>query len=73
MKQTPKWRKDLTKTEVKHLVVTMGDTRAAFKRNLLGHADMYKETEEVPCWDCYFIAKKLGIQVDGYPPRKEGE
>jgi len=63
-KRKAKWEKKLTLTEIKHLREnTDGTLRGAkatfqFQKKL---RDKYPHRE--PCWDCKFIADKLGEPV----------
>lgn len=59
------WMKDLTKKEKKHLLEDAGcKTLEQFKRNADHQKKMREKTPGIePCWDCKFIAKKLGLPV----------
>jgi hypothetical protein len=61
---------ELTKKEMKHLRVVAGcRTLSQFKRTAGAQAEQRKrQTFELspllePCWECRFIAKKLGLEV----------
>lgn len=59
-----RWQDKLTTKEMKHLrETTIGrPTLAAFKRNREGQLAMIEMAGIEPCWDCLFIAKKLGLE-----------
>ena len=57
--------KDLTKKERKHLRQVAGcRSLSAFARTASQQAEMRAKNPQVePCWDCRFIAKKLGLEI----------
>jgi len=59
-------KKILTKKEMKHLTKDAGcSTKAAFQRTIDIHAQWRKNPEwQEPCWDCRFIAGKLGMKAE---------
>lgn len=59
-----KW-KDLTKKERKHVREMGVATLREFKKNAEFQAKARREYPEAsePCWDCRFIAKKLGLAI----------
>ena len=63
VKRTKKWHKKVTIKELRHILEsTTTGTLAQFKRNL----DHQRAGDTWPdgtmsCWECHFIAKKLGI------------
>ena len=59
------WRSKLTKKEIKHMTEDAGcKTLDDLKRNFSGQAEMRIQLPKVePCWDCKFIAIKLGFPV----------
>jgi len=57
----PKWQKNLTKDEIKHLSETCRTGKpnlASFKRNR-----EWQIAENVECFHCESIARKLGMDV----------
>lgn len=65
MKRIPKWQKLLTAKERKHLREMDAGTLAAFRRTAAEQARMRRSNGGYPviepCWECKFIARKLGI------------
>ncbi len=54
-KKKPKWQKNLTKGDIKHIKdTTFSGTLAQFRSNRKWH----KETN-VHCWDCVAIERKI--------------
>lgn len=58
-KSIPKWQSKLTAAERSHLRDSTNGTVTleGLKRNLAGQA-----ADGSDCWDCHFIAKKLGLR-----------
>ena len=59
-----RWQSKLTKKELRHLQETIDGppTLALFKLNRDAHHRMKEETGNEPCYECRFIARKLGIE-----------
>ena len=63
-KKLPKWQKELTVKERKHLKEVNVTTLKGAKRNFEAQKEQREEYPEVePCWDCRFIARTLGCPV----------
>jgi len=58
------WIKKLTKKELVHVIEDCGGTLEGFKRNREKQLEMVQKNPDgmEPCWDCKFIAKKLGLE-----------
>lgn len=54
----------LNKKELIHLLETLveRDIETAFRKNRTSQKEMKEKGGVEPCWDCRFIAKKLGIE-----------
>ena len=64
MSTLPKAFSVLTKKEIKHLKVDASvTTLVQFKMTALAQAEMRKTMVCEPCWECKFIAMKLGLPV----------
>lgn len=59
-------RKILTKSELRHLTKDAGcTTKVGFQRTINSQAEWKKQFPETePCWDCRFIAEKLGMKAE---------
>ena len=59
------WKDQLTQEELNHLEHTANvTTLEGCKRTFEFQAELRKGREEVePCWECKFIAQKLGFPV----------
>lgn len=59
----PKWQSKLTKKELRHLKEDAGcKTLRAFARTVEIQEEMRRKNPSIePCWDCKFIARKLGL------------
>jgi hypothetical protein len=57
----PKWMKPLTKYDKQHLKDT-----SKGRPTLKGFKETFKWQQEnnINCWDCWIIAKRLGLLVD---------
>ena len=63
-KRKSKWEKKLTLTEIKHLREnTDGTLRGAKESFRFQKVKRDKNPHIEPCWDCKFIAQKLGEAV----------
>ena len=63
-KRKSKWEKKLTLTEIKHLREnTDGTLRGAKESFRFQKVKRDKNPHIEPCWDCKFIARKLGEPV----------
>ena len=67
-KRTRKWHKKLTLKELRHVLdSTTTGSLAQFKRNLDPQREQDRKNNDllgfVPraCWECHFVAKKLGL------------
>ena len=65
------WKK-LSKAEKDHVHFDAGcRSTDAFQRTIDLHAKISRrDGGSPPCWDCYFIAKKVGIVPDGWWPKQ---
>jgi len=57
------WKKKLTKKELKHLIDYGCTDFESVKHNCEVQKVMREQSGIEPCWDCKFIAKKLGLPV----------
>lgn len=53
-RQMPKWKRELTREELKHIKELGVTSRAAMCRNVA-----FQDTNLLPCWTCVSIGKKL--------------
>lgn len=65
MRKRKTWRSKLTKAELRHITDDAGcRTLYQLKRNFEGQAQMRIDNPEIePCWECKFIAEKLGFAI----------
>ena len=63
-KRKSKWEKVLTLTEIKHLRENTDGTLRGAKESFRFQKKLRDKTGSLePCWDCKFIAQKLGEAV----------
>ena len=67
-KRTAKWMNKLTVKELKHMAETSSTGRpnlTTFKANRAAQRELKEKSGclHEPCWDCLFIARKLGLEV----------
>ncbi len=72
MNKKPKWQRQLTKTELKHMKEVDAMTKKAFTSNNAHHNNMRNRAGAVePCYACKGIALKLGLPVSKLRPQTE--
>lgn len=58
------WRSKLSKAELKHLKEMEIKDKAGLERTFADQAKSRKLFPKIePCWECKFIARKLGFEV----------
>ena len=58
-----KWQNKLTKKELKHIKdTTDSNTLLSFKANREHQLRLKEKDGREPCWECRFIAEKLGLE-----------
>ena len=63
-KRKSKWEKVLTLTEIKHLRENTDGTLRGAKESFKKQKELRNRMGSLePCWDCKFIARKLGEPV----------
>ena len=64
IKRKTKWEKKLTLKEIKHLRENTDGTLRSAKVNFKKQKELRNRMQgSYPCWDCRFIAQKLGQPV----------
>lgn len=59
---TMRWQSKLTKKELQHVKeTTERGTLSEFRRNFEAQ-EKHRTADYEPCYDCWFIAKKLGLR-----------
>ena len=62
-KNLPKWQKVLTANEIRHLREMMETvTLNGFKKLRNEQKELKAKWTTEPCWDCRFIAQKIGLE-----------